>query len=218
MRPGCRPSSTSAPPTRRVDSLPGSPSAAAPAAPPSGRRRAAGGPGGDLPARRLDHPRFRLRRFRSGDDGPRGHDLHSALARLRPLPAHRALPRLPERGSGALPGQGGRNTRQILSAASKGESPFVAHITIDKLFGCTGTIVAPTWVVTAGHCSSLSGVAVATPIEPARDQGRRGRRVRVDLPDRAIRVEKHLVAGVRLARVRDLRRSRLRRRAVAEAR
>ena len=48
--------------------------------------------------------------------------------------------------------------------ASPGEYPYVAHVTIDKLFGCTGTIVAPTWVVTAGHCSSLTGVAVSTPI------------------------------------------------------
>jgi secreted trypsin-like serine protease len=48
--------------------------------------------------------------------------------------------------------------------AEPGEYPYVAHVTIDKMFGCTGTLVAPTWVVTAGHCSSLSGVAVATPI------------------------------------------------------
>ena len=48
--------------------------------------------------------------------------------------------------------------------AAPGEYPYVAHVTIDKLFGCTGTIVAPTWVVTAGHCSSLTGVAVSTPI------------------------------------------------------
>ena len=48
--------------------------------------------------------------------------------------------------------------------ASPGEYPYVAHVTIDKLFGCTGTLVAPTWVVTAGHCSSLTGVGLATPI------------------------------------------------------
>ena len=48
--------------------------------------------------------------------------------------------------------------------AAPGEYPYVAHITIDKLFGCTGTLVAPTWIVTAGHCSSITGVAVATPI------------------------------------------------------
>ena len=48
--------------------------------------------------------------------------------------------------------------------AAPGEYPYVAHVTIDKAFGCTGTIVAPTWVVTAGHCSSITGVAAATPI------------------------------------------------------
>jgi secreted trypsin-like serine protease len=48
--------------------------------------------------------------------------------------------------------------------ASEGEYPYVAHVTIDKLFGCTGTLVDPTHVVTAGHCSSLTGVALATPI------------------------------------------------------
>jgi trypsin len=48
--------------------------------------------------------------------------------------------------------------------ASPGEYPYVAHVTIDKLFQCTGTLVDPTHVVTAGHCSSISGVAVATPI------------------------------------------------------
>jgi trypsin len=50
------------------------------------------------------------------------------------------------------------------SDASEGEYPYVAHVTIDKLFGCTGTLVAPTWIVTAGHCSSLTGAATATPI------------------------------------------------------
>ena len=48
--------------------------------------------------------------------------------------------------------------------ATEGEYPYVAYIEIDKLFGCTGTLVAPTWVVTAGHCSSITGVAAATPI------------------------------------------------------
>src|SRR5688572_19465495 len=48
--------------------------------------------------------------------------------------------------------------------ATEGEYPYVAHITIDKAFGCTGTLVTPRHVVTAGHCSSLTGVALATPI------------------------------------------------------
>ena len=39
--------------------------------------------------------------------------------------------------------------------ASPGEYPYVAHILIDKAFQCTGTLVTPTHVVTAGHCSSI---------------------------------------------------------------
>ena len=48
--------------------------------------------------------------------------------------------------------------------ATEGEYPYVASITIDKAFGCTGTLVTPRHVVTAGHCSSLTGAALATPI------------------------------------------------------
>ncbi|HEX8082950.1 MAG TPA: serine protease [Solirubrobacteraceae bacterium] len=51
------------------------------------------------------------------------------------------------------------------SNASPGEYPFVAHITIDRLFQCTGTLVTPTHVVTAGHCSTITPTGVtATPI------------------------------------------------------
>jgi secreted trypsin-like serine protease len=39
--------------------------------------------------------------------------------------------------------------------ASPGEYPYVAHITIDRAFQCTGTLVTPTKVVTAGHCGSI---------------------------------------------------------------
>jgi secreted trypsin-like serine protease len=39
--------------------------------------------------------------------------------------------------------------------ASPGEYPYVAHILIDRSFQCTGTLVTPTHVVTAAHCSSL---------------------------------------------------------------
>jgi secreted trypsin-like serine protease len=39
--------------------------------------------------------------------------------------------------------------------AARGEYPFIAKITIDGAFGCTGTLVDPTHVVSAGHCASL---------------------------------------------------------------
>jgi secreted trypsin-like serine protease len=45
-----------------------------------------------------------------------------------------------------------------------GQRGYVAYITIDAAFACTGTLVTPTFVVTAGHCSSITGAAIATPI------------------------------------------------------
>jgi trypsin len=39
--------------------------------------------------------------------------------------------------------------------ASPGEYPYVAHVLIDRAFQCTGTLVTPTHVVTAAHCSSV---------------------------------------------------------------
>jgi trypsin len=45
---------------------------------------------------------------------------------------------------------------------------YVASVSIGGAFGCTGTLIAPTWVMTAGHCGSLtaaiSGGAVPTPL------------------------------------------------------
>jgi secreted trypsin-like serine protease len=48
--------------------------------------------------------------------------------------------------------------------ASPGEYPYVAYVLINQAFACTGTLVDPTHVVTAGHCSSITGAAVATPV------------------------------------------------------
>src|SRR3954468_23633312 len=47
--------------------------------------------------------------------------------------------------------------------ASPGEYPAVAEITFGSSFLCTGTLIAPTWVLTAGHCGSMTGAAVGTP-------------------------------------------------------
>jgi secreted trypsin-like serine protease len=41
--------------------------------------------------------------------------------------------------------------------APAGKYPYVAEVVIDSAFGCTGTLVTPTFVVSAGHCASLTG-------------------------------------------------------------
>jgi trypsin len=38
-----------------------------------------------------------------------------------------------------------------------GQLRYVANIAIGGAFGCTGTLIAPDWVMTAGHCGSLTG-------------------------------------------------------------
>jgi trypsin len=46
--------------------------------------------------------------------------------------------------------------------ASPGEWPAVAKVSYGA-FQCTGTLIAPDVVLTAGHCSSMTGAAVGTP-------------------------------------------------------
>jgi trypsin len=49
------------------------------------------------------------------------------------------------------------------SDAAPGEFPSVAEITFGAFF-CTGTLIDPTHVLSAGHCGSATGAVVATPI------------------------------------------------------
>ena len=39
----------------------------------------------------------------------------------------------------------------------EGKYPYVAYIEVDGGFVCSGTLIAPRWVMSAGHCSSITG-------------------------------------------------------------
>lgn len=50
------------------------------------------------------------------------------------------------------------------SPVPAGQYTNVAEIVIAQSLGCTGTLIAPDYVLTAGHCGSLTGEVVAQPI------------------------------------------------------
>src|SRR4051812_28154703 len=46
-----------------------------------------------------------------------------------------------------------------------GQYTNVADIDIAGVAGCSGTLITPTWVMTAGHCASITAaVATGTPV------------------------------------------------------
>ena len=70
------------------------------------------------------------------------------------------------------------------SDAGPGEFPSVAEITFGA-FGCTGTLIDSTHVLSAGHCGSATGAVVASPGRLADAADRRSDRQQQARPGRA---------------------------------
>ena len=66
-------------------------------------------------------------------------------------------------GEGRSGGEGQRRACRGGRDAAPGAYPSVAEITFGSSFLCTGTLIAPNYVLTAGHCGSITGAAVGTP-------------------------------------------------------
>ena len=79
------------------------------------------------------------------------------------------------------------------SDAGPGEFPSVAEITFGQSFLCTGTLISPTYVLTAGHCGSVTGAAVASPAVVARGADRRAHRLQQVRPGQLVPVAKAIV-------------------------
>src|SRR3954453_4456770 len=76
--------------------------------------------------------------------------------RLRTLLATMAISALPVSSAQAVVGG---------TDVPAGKYPYVAYVDIGHAFLCSGTLVTPAIVVTAGHCSSITGAAEqGTPI------------------------------------------------------
>jgi secreted trypsin-like serine protease len=65
--------------------------------------------------------------------------------------------------TGALFATSATPSMAIVGGHAAGSYPSVAQITFGNAFLCTGTLIAPNYVLTAGHCGSMTGSAVASP-------------------------------------------------------